>query len=210
KHIGDADLGALLDVIAKEEGVQFEGRELVHELVRQGRGSARDTLSLLDQVLSFCPDRRITEQALTEALGVARSSSLKSITGKLLAGEATALGRELQVLYSENVLPQALATGVLNQLHTLVLELVANPSKPAPVPRAELFWVYETLAKDLVWALSSPNASQALEVVLYKVSLRREFFRQEAPQKEIPKESAPAPAVNTAAPVPPQNTKGWD
>jgi len=69
--------------IAKVEGIKFEQEELIHQLAVLGRGSVRDTLSLLDQVLTFSEDNNVLEETLTTSLGVAGPKSISSIINSI-------------------------------------------------------------------------------------------------------------------------------
>ena len=64
-------------VISERRKVSFSSPNYLSKFAFR-RGSVRDTLSLLDQVLSFSEDNIIDEEAVVLSLGLARLSLLKS------------------------------------------------------------------------------------------------------------------------------------
>ena len=169
RNISVLDLVNHVKEIAKVEGIKFEREELIHQLAVLGRGSARDTLSLLDQVLTTSQNNYITEVALTSSLGVAGLSSLKNILAALYAGNTATLSTIYNKLLEENVPVKNIASGLLD-------ELFIDLKTKKDLSQAELIWIYETMARETSWIFSSIAPEKAFEVLLYKATLRRSFF----------------------------------
>src|SRR5690606_3204032 len=73
-------LASHLITISKAEGITFENEMIVRDIARLGNGSFRDTLSLLDQVLSYTSENVVTEEILAKSLGVVRRQIIDQIT----------------------------------------------------------------------------------------------------------------------------------
>jgi DNA polymerase-3 subunit gamma/tau len=157
--------------IAKVEGIKFENEELIHQLAVLGRGSVRDTLSLLDQVLTFSDNNYILEETLTTSLGVAGPKSITGITSAIYAGDTETVSKIYSKLLFENVPAKNIASSLLD-------ELFNNLKKKSDLSEAELIWIYETIARETTWIFSSIVPEKAFEVLMYKVTLRRSFFTQ--------------------------------
>lgn len=162
KHVKD---------IAQVEGIKFESDELIHQLAILGRGSVRDTLSLLDQVLTFSEDNNVLETTLTTSLGVAGPKTISAVVSAVYAGNTEEVSRIYTRLLTENVPVKNIASSLLD-------ELFNNLKKKSSFSEAELIWIYETIARETTWIFNSIVPEKAFEVLLYKVSLRRSFFNQ--------------------------------
>lgn len=184
--------------IAKVEGIKFESDELIHQLAVLGRGSVRDTLSLLDQVLTFSDENNVREETLTTSLGVAGPKTITAIVNSIYSGNTTELSSIYTRLLSENVPAKNIAASLLD-------ELFNNLKKKADLSEAELIWIYETIARETTWIFSSIVPEKAFEVLMYKVALRRSFFNQKivgSGQANVETSSAQAPVAHKAeAPV---------
>lgn len=157
--------------IAKVEGIKFEHEELIHQLAGLGRGSVRDTLSLLDQVLTFSENNNVKEETLTTSLGVAGPKAISALVEAVYAGNTTELSKIYSKLLNENVPTKNIASSFLD-------ELFNNLKKASSLSEAEQIWIYETVARETSWIFNSITPEKAFEVLLYKVALRRSFFNQ--------------------------------
>lgn len=185
RNVSVTDLATHVKEIAKVEGIQFENDELVNQLATLGRGSVRDTLSLLDQVLTTSISNTITEENLTTCLGVAGPSSLRNILNALYRGNTAELSSIYNKLLEENVPVKNIASGLLE-------ELFKDLKTRKDLSEAELIWIYETVARETSWIFNSIAPEKAFEVLLYKTALRRSFFSMkmptQAPVVEVTKE----------------------
>ena len=172
--------------IAKVEGIKFEQEELIHQLAGLGRGSVRDTLSLLDQVLTFSEDNNVLEETLTTSLGVAGPKSISAIVNSIYEGDTEGVSKVYSKLLFENVPAKNIANSLLD-------ELFNNLKKKSSLSEAELIWIYETIARETTWIFSSIVPEKAFEVLMYKVTLRRSFFTQKIVG------NAPVTSATTAA-----------
>ena len=157
--------------IAKVEGIKFEQEELIQQLAVLGRGSVRDTLSLLDQVLTFSENNFVKEETLTTSLGVAGPKAVNTLIEAVYAGNTEELSRIYSKLLNENVPAKNIASSFLD-------ELFSNLKKKSDLSEAEQIWIFETVARETTWIFSSITPEKAFEVLLYKVALRRNFFNK--------------------------------
>lgn len=203
RHISVKDLVSHLKHIAQVEGIKFEHEELVEQIAVLGRGSARDSLSLLDQVLTTAQNNVITEEQLTTSLGVAGPSSLKTILSAIYAGDAGAVSKLYNKLLEENVPVKNIAGGLLDEVFT---DLKSSATKN--LGPAETIWIYETMAKETSWIFTSLSPEKTFEVLLYKVTLRRSFFTNKILRSEVA-ESSPEkkPGENESKPQPPTSAR---
>lgn len=195
RNVSVPDLVVHVKEIAKIEGIKFENEELINQLAILGRGSVRDTLSLLDQVLTTSLNNIITEENLTTCLGVAGPSSIRSILSSLYAGNTRELSKTYNKLLEENVPVKNIGSGLLEELFK---DLKAKQSN---VGEAELIWIYETVARETSWVFNSIVPEKAFEVLLYKVTLRRSFFSMKMPETEITSISSGTTSTQKLEPI---------
>ncbi len=157
--------------IAKVEGIKFEQEELIHQLAVLGRGSVRDTLSLLDQVLTFSENNNVKEETLTTSLGVAGPKAISALVETVYSANTQELSKIYSKLLNENVPAKNIASSFLD-------ELFNNLKKKGNLSEAEQIWIYETVVRETAWIFNSITPEKAFEVLLYKVALRRNFFNQ--------------------------------
>ncbi len=200
RNVSVSDLVNHVKEIAKVEGIKFEREELIHQLAVLGRGSVRDTLSLLDQVLTTSQNEIITEAHLSCSLGVAGPSSLRNILAALYAGNTESLSSIYNKLLEENVPVKNIASGLLD-------ELFADLKTDKSLSAAELIWIYETMARETSWIFTSIAPEKAFEVLLFKVTLRRSFFTNKIKKEEVVVSGAkvvqPTQAIQATEEAPP-------
>ena len=87
RKVGSKELTKHFESVLEREGVELSDRALA-AVVRQARGSVRDGMSLLDQVLSFAGDSAQDDE-IFEALGVVDRSVMGRLVSALQAKNAT-------------------------------------------------------------------------------------------------------------------------
>ena len=193
-----------LENILKKEGLCFNGKDPIRHICRQGKGSFRDALSLLEQTLNYATGQELTEEIVALSLGVPQEQALKTLTNALLRGDAKTLESTYLQCLRENVGLKNLTQGILdsfyfiiqhfNNAHELYEGSALEHKILDEIPVSELFWCFETMAKDFEWSLKSADPEKVVEVILKKIALRREFFQTPLPhQTPLPQKSAPQP-----------------
>jgi DNA polymerase-3 subunit gamma/tau len=89
--------------ICKAEGIQFENESLVRVLARHGDGSVRDTLSLLDQVISLSTTENISEKELFYGLGLINQEVIDNILNAILLKDKDLFVKNMAKCKEENI-----------------------------------------------------------------------------------------------------------
>lgn len=177
--------------IAKLEGITFENEQVVKVIANLGNGSVRDTLSLLDQVLSLSEGNYISEDNLTLSVGLARVSALDNLILAILASDRENTIAFFEEVIQDNVNLKNFSLQFIEKLYFIV----QNSDNPSLLNEyfgqdiikelyaSELLWIYETFLKEIDWALSALVPSKAVELVLLKLTMRRELLSGEKIKK---------------------------
>jgi DNA polymerase-3 subunit gamma/tau len=124
KLIPTARLTEHLGAILKDEGLRFEPEGL-RLLARQAAGSARDSLSLLDQVIAYVGDAPLSHERVVEVLGVADRRLLVGLYEAALAHEAGGALKLLADAIDRGIDLVQLARAFLGFLHDVEIAGVA-------------------------------------------------------------------------------------
>jgi DNA polymerase-3 subunit gamma/tau len=172
--------------ISEKEGISFSNEKLIEVLANQGQGSFRDTLSLMDQVLSFSENNEITEESMSTALGLAKISAIKSLGEALLMGQSSSVVSHYSEMLHENISVKNISLNLLDFFFELATE-IDNPEKLELSSDAlnfiknstidEIFWIYESLSRDFKWALESPLPEKTINIVLQKHARRGDILQ---------------------------------
>ena len=188
KNATNEELTNHVEKVALAEGITFESKELMSELAKQGRGSFRDTLSLLDQILSLAIDKKVNEETLLLSLGMAKTSSIKNILNGIFSKDFSIAQKAYKEVLNENVDLKNFSLQLLDKLYELIDSIntdsiTSNNDYSEEVLSSlsviELLWIYENLLKDFEWALSSMAPENAIEMSIKKIILREQILKQE-------------------------------
>lgn len=164
--------------IGEKEKISFSNEKIIEKICLQGHGQVRNTLSVLEQVLNYTTDKRIDDQVVADALGLVRVETIDELATALLQCETKKCSQIYRGLLNENVSLENIVTALLDRLFEFINLGDGNRT-------AELFWIFETLAKDCEWGLNSLYPDKILEVILQKITMRRSFFNAlQGDQKE--------------------------
>lgn len=199
------DLSTHILKIAESEGIEFDSEDLVRDIARLGQGSVRDTLSLLDQVLSYTSDNHVSEKVLAQSLGVARREVLDQILVAMITGQSEDCLRATRIALGENISLKAITSAILESLFDLIENLDNEKwldKKPSValavenVAAAELFWIYESLSKDSTWLFNALAPEATLFVILKKLCLRHRLLGLEQGEPVVKKKAvSPKPVA---------------
>lgn len=185
KHVDVTTLKSHIKKIADLENIFFENDKVVTDIARFGEGSVRDTLSLLDQVLSLSLDDKISENSLLLSLGLARTESLKKTLEALFLHDKGEVIKVFNSVVRENVDVKKFAKQILDSLFTIienvevngeVINEILNEDVLEKVSVSELLWIYEVLLKDFKWSFENLNPEKMVLFALIKVTLRSEVL----------------------------------
>ncbi|WP_344686096.1 DNA polymerase III subunit gamma and tau, partial [Saccharopolyspora taberi] len=110
----------LLERICGEEGVRVEP-SVFPLVIRAGGGSARDTLSVLDQLLAGASEDGVTYERAVALLGVTDVALIDDMVDALAAGDGAAVYGTVDKLVEAGHDPRRFASDLLDRLRDLVL-----------------------------------------------------------------------------------------
>ena len=118
-------LRELLEEILASEGVAYEPAVLP-VVVRAGAGSARDSLSILDQLLAGSGEEGLTYERAIALLGHTDAGLLDEVTDAFAAGDGAAIFRAVDRVIEGGHEPRRFAADLLDRLRDLIV-LAAVP-----------------------------------------------------------------------------------
>ncbi len=145
KRISQHDIVEHLQRICPSEGIDAEAGAL-QLIARQAAGGMRDALSLLDQVISFAGDT-ITEEQVTQILGVANRSHLFDLSQAIIAHDAQRALLTLDDVHRYGYDLHQFASEMVNHMRDLmVVKVVEHPERVTTMTQSEIAQVSESLA----------------------------------------------------------------
>src|SRR6202042_1835223 len=115
-----AVLRGLLEEILASEGVKYEPAVLP-VVVRAGAGSARDALSVLDQLLAGSDEAGLTYDRAVQLLGYTDDSLLDEVAEAFASGDGAAVFRAVDRVVEAGHDPRRFATDLLDRLRDLII-----------------------------------------------------------------------------------------
>ncbi|HUR15489.1 MAG TPA: DNA polymerase III subunit gamma and tau [Mycobacteriales bacterium] len=119
------DLTALLEEIVEQEGVPVDPA-VMPLVVRAAAGSARDGLSILDQVLAAAGAEGVTREGAAQLLGVTPDTLLDDVVDAFAAKDGAAVFATVDQVMESGLSPRRFVEDVLQRLRDLVV-LAAVP-----------------------------------------------------------------------------------
>jgi DNA polymerase III subunit gamma/tau len=218
KNVSVDELKAHVEKIAKAEEITFSSARVPQRLAELGKGSVRDTLSIFDQVLGLTGGREVTEESLAQSLGLAGTNAMRDLVTGILLSEPKKVSKIYSDLLNENIDLKKLCDQVLNSFFKMINSIdhqeelakegIIEPKHLSGISVSELFWIYESLAKDFTWALQSINPENVVQIILQKLSLRRQILTGD--DKELGELPQGKPEAEEVKPEPRQVVKTWD
>lgn len=217
KHVDIPTLSSHIKNIAKSEQIEFQNDIVVNQIAKFGEGSVRDTLSLLDQVLSLSVDSKITEDSLLLSLGLAKTSSLKDILEALFECDKAKLIKNFNHVLNENIDIKKFSKQILDTIFEIIedinqdgetnFDLIDN-SIIEKLTVSEILWIYEVLLKDFKWSFENLNPEKMILFTLIKVSLRSEVLGIKGTKLSSKKKTKLEDRkIQSAAPIEPVSVK---
>lgn len=212
QRVSFEDLKALLERVAKEEG--FQGEEAAFALLaRAGDGSARDSLSLLDQALSLSQEG-LTAKAVRQMLHLADDTEILLLLKAICEGHPQKALTAFTCLYDQGSDPHTLLEQMLAQTHQLQMQHVSNTlpeeggvtleleepghtlSASLSVPVLARLW--QGLLKGYQEVKMAPDPSKAAHMVLIRLCYLAELPTPgDALARLLPSENTPKISPNT-------------
>ena len=137
KRISSRDIVDALARISEAEGVNAERPALEH-VAREAQGGMRDSLSLLDQLISFC-GAEITEAKAREVLGLTSREMMLELLGALFKQDAGAVISLIQEHAESGADLKRLSAELLEVIRDLmVMKVHPQPQQVLELPPSEL------------------------------------------------------------------------
>ncbi len=202
-----------LSAIAKSEKIQIEQEGLLW-IARQAEGSVRDSLSLLDRVISFA-GQKISADDVIAALGITGRSAVLKLLELCLQRESNEALQFVNQLYRDGQDVKQLCEEFMESIRDLLVFKITGAEcfpdwsqgeRDAIAPLAEsaeladleyMFHVFHKAYRDIVY---SPLPRILLEIVVLRLCTRAD--RVAISELITRLEQAPATAPQTSAPQP--------
>jgi DNA polymerase-3 subunit gamma/tau len=188
-------------------------------IARAAEGSARDSLSLLDQAIAHGEGEMITADTVRQMLGLADRGRVLDIFEKLMAGKVSEALTDLSGLYDAGADPLAVMQDLLETTHFLTRLKVAPSAQgffdggsgearraaelAAKLSVASLTRAWQILLKGLFEVRDATRPISACEMALIRLPCRRTAAHRQAGEgfarRRAPR-AAPAPACSAAPP----------
>jgi DNA polymerase-3 subunit gamma/tau len=222
KNVPVEQLTQHLMKIAQAEGISFTSPSVPKQIAELGKGSVRDSLSIFDQVLGLSGGKTVSDESVAHAVGLAGTGAMKELLTGLLNGESKKMSAVFTKLIEENVDLKKLCDQLLDSLYKVInhiddqgklyTENVIDKGALQNMTIAELFWIYETFAKDVSWALESINPEKVVLVLLQKVALRRTILKgEDLKVEEVPQTTGkPEARASVKVEAPKKMAKTWN
>ena len=219
RRIDSAELAAYLRTLADKEKVEIEDGALAL-IARAAEGSARDSLSLLDQAIAHSEAATINADMVRAMLGLADRGRVLDIFEKLMGGDIATALTDLTGLYDAGADPLAVMQDLLETTHFLTRVKVAPAAQgffdggsgeakraadlAAKLSVASLTRAWQILLKGLFEVRDATRPISACEMALIRLAYAAEL----PPTDKLVKDlldggSVPAPRGNASPPSSP-------
>lgn len=221
KPVSFIEVIQLLKEICDSEKVEYE-EDALFLIAQMGEGSVRDSLSFLDQCITFSAGK-LTKDSVVENLGVTDIGHFKKILDILIARDTSNLVTELKNIKNFNVEPQTYLEELVIHIKNIILFKVdgGNLEKSEDyseaektiymelAPKAELedlYILFDICFKGTVQLVRSFNPYVLLEMTLLKSGTApyyNDLLGGGVSAQETTKPVAPVPSKAVRAPVKP-------
>jgi DNA polymerase-3 subunit gamma/tau len=217
RRIETAELVGLLKTISEKENVKIEDAALAL-IARAAEGSARDSLSLLDQAIAHGEETTITAEMVRGMLGLADRGRILDLFEKLMGGKLAEALADLNELYDRGADPLAVMQDLLETTHFLTRVKVAPNAEgffdgsssegrraaemAAKLPVAALTRAWQMLLKGLLEVRDATRPIAACEMALIRLSYAADLPPTDKLVRDI-LDGGGAPAPRALAPSPP-------
>jgi DNA polymerase-3 subunit gamma/tau len=226
RRIDSAELAAYLATLAEKENVKIEEGALAL-IARAAEGSARDSLSLLDQAIAHGEGEMITADTVRLMLGLADRGRVLDIFEKLMGGNLAEALTDLGGLYDAGADPLAVVQDLLETTHFLTRVKVAPAAQgffdggsgeakraadlAAKLSVASLTRAWQILLKGLFEVRDATRPISACEMVLIRLAHAAELPPTDKLVKDLLEGGAVPPGPRGGgggAPAPSSSSRG--
>lgn len=211
-HISLTQIAKQVEKIAKGENVQIDP-ETAEYLALHGRGSMRDTISLLDQALIYCDDK-IDLKSVKELIGTTEESIISDIIDAIIKQDSAAIMELADAVIATGRDLSEIASSIIKHLRNIMLikagvrnerilgfignELPRLESQAKLVSEASLLKMIESLAesnrelkRDIDQRLGFETSLLEVMMIIKEEQVKK-TSTPEHPKSEQVKKSSPA------------------
>ncbi len=199
RRVSTAEVADRLGAIAEYEGLTVD-RDALELIARQGGGSVRDSISLLDQVVAD-PTQHITLAVAEAVLGTANYRAVGALVGALIEANAARGLEILNAAIDEGVDPRQLAGQMVEHLRNVMLVQVSGPGLVEGSDEQRALYVAQ------VAGINRAALVRAVRLFNTAVTEMRSSWQPQLPL-ELAIVEATRPLVEEAAPRPVAHNKG--
>ena len=181
-RISQEDLARLLNGIANKEGYVFEGNS-INLIANASEGSARDSLSLMDRIISFNNfNNIIKEETVLDILGLNNKERVYSLYENMLKGDTVKTIEIFNDIYLSLSHCESFISDLMGITHKLIILKTKNKlnnlssfeqgwleKNSQNVSLFILFRIWQFLIKSLFEIKSVDNYKNFLEILLLKI-----------------------------------------
>jgi DNA polymerase-3 subunit gamma/tau len=124
RRLTTSEVADRLALICDSENLRYE-RAALEMVARQGTGSVRDSISLLDQIVTD-PDEVITLALVERVLGTASSTAVRALVEAITQGDAAAGLRVIHAAIDDGTDPRQFAVQTVEYLRALLITATAG------------------------------------------------------------------------------------
>lgn len=220
KPIDDTDAVNHLADIAKQEGIAVDESAL-RLIARHGKGSFRDSISLLDQLASS--GEAVTDEVVRQLLGVPAERAVTDLIDAIMAGDTSAALAQLETMKAGGSTPNLVAEELAKQIRAgiitktipalpetmrLLEQLVEVPAKHRPDAFLELAILERTLAGGVQTPESKIAAVDTVKPVTAVKAVPASSRPSVIPPASKPPKAPKTPATQ-AKPLTTMDTQTW-
>lgn len=194
-----------LHKVMQDEKIHIDQPTTLRSIAHCARGSVRDGLNLLEQVLALADDKKLTDELVSSSLGRLQNSQVQQMVDCILFEDSKLLSQKFNELMQMNIDLEALCLQLHEELYVRLQNQInsAGTLSSTPVPLEEVFWIFEQMTKDFQWVTKSLSSHNVLHAMLLKFALRRTLTNSTT-------ETAPEPTIEQKKKVIPPQIKPVD
>ncbi len=141
------DISAHLEMLCAKEGFTI-GKESLDLISLEADGSIRDSLSLLDRILSACPDKNIDHNKVVDNLGVMDRTLMHDVSAAVFQKDGAALIRIVESVNDSGLdLKRFFSNIILHFRNLNVIKLCGQNNSAVNMTDAEKQTLFQTVGK---------------------------------------------------------------
>jgi DNA polymerase-3 subunit gamma/tau len=179
-----------LQKVLELEQISVDQPSTVRSIAHCARGSVRDGLNLLEQVLALAETKKLTDQLVSLSLGRLQTSQVQNLLKMILDQDHKQLSVLFQEMLQKNVDLETLSFQLHEELYNTLQDHITHKSKIYPLE--ELFWMFEQMTKDFQWVHKSLSSHHVLHALFLKYALRKTLIQNQLQNQQTTNSTATA------------------